>query len=208
MTTFQIFSYTSGLSALIPAIVGLIYFRNLKSYARWVLGLVIFSLIIDCISFYVRTEEISSLPYVHQFFLWQVPIIFMVFFHSGMRKKYLTIVSAVITVVAFLLMVYFLWGRWDNERMVIQIPWISTIGSILISILYLFGRVSYSDIEEELINHPLLILELIMIYQCSIISTFAVYDSLLKDIYKLKLVVYVIFNLILGYIFYRHSKMV
>jgi hypothetical protein len=168
--------------------------------------LVVVSLTIDVISFYLRSQGVSTLPYVHQFFLLQVPIIHMVYEKSNPPRKGLLMVNRVITLIAMALIIYFLWGRWDNERMVIQVPWISTIACILISLIYLFGRVSFSKLDEELINPPMMIFGLILIYQCSIISTFAVYETLIRDIYKLKLVVYIIFNIVLAYFFYRQSK--
>lgn len=208
MTTFQIFMYISGFSAIIPLIVGFIYYKKFKPYCKWMMVLVAVSLTIDFISFYLRSNGVSTLPYVHQFFLLQVPIIHMVYEKSNPPHKTLLMVNRAITLIALAMIIYFLWGRWGNERMVIQVPWISTIACILISLVYLFGRVSFSKLDEELINPPMMLFGLILIYQCSIISTFAVYETLIKDIYKLKLVVYIIFNIVLAYLFYRQSKVI
>ncbi|NNF36242.1 MAG: hypothetical protein HKN68_19215 [Saprospiraceae bacterium] len=206
MTTFQVFSYISGYSAIIPFIVGFIYFRKFKPYCKWMMVLVVVSLTIDIASFYLRSIGISTLPYVHQFFLLQVPIIHMVYEKSKPPHSGLLIANRAITIIAVTLIIYFLWGRWSNERMVLQVPWISTIACILISLNYMFGRVSFSRLDEELINPPMMIFGLILIYQCSIISTFAAYETLIRDIYKLKLVVYIIFNIVLAYFFFRQSK--
>ena len=96
--------------------------------------------------------------------------------------------------------------QFSLEKMVIEATWISTIGSTLLAIIDIFGKIAYSGIEDELMDPPLIIFGLILIYQCSIITTFAAYTSYINDVYMLKLGVYILFNIILALIFYRIPK--
>ena len=206
MSTYKILAYISGFSAIIPLVVGLIRMKHFSAYSIWLFILVTVSFSIDLVSYILVEKQISSLPIVHQFFLWQVPIVWMIFEKSSPVKQLIIRIVRLITLLSFVLMITYLWGNWMNERMVIPVAWVSTISIIFISILYVFDWVTYGDINLKKDSLPLFLFGIILIYECSIIPTFAAYESMLRDVYRVKLVVYIFFNLGLTYIFYKQNK--
>ena len=189
MSTFKILSYFSGFSALIPIIIGLIRIKRIQPYAVWGFIWVVFSLLVDITSFITVESGRSSLPYVHQFFLWQVPIVWLIFEKSLPINRKIIWGVRLITLLSVLIMIIFLWDHWFYAEMIIPVVLVSTLSIILISILFIFDWVTYSDINQIKDANPLFLFGIILIYECSIVPVFAAHESYLIDLYRVKLIV-------------------
>ena len=206
MSTFYILSQISAGSAVLPLIFGVVLYRHLSTNFKWLLLLIIISFVLDMISTYLNSVGSSTLPAVHLFFILQLPLIQMIYQTSKSYNLILKSIAWIITGIALICLLVIMWGSWLNESMILPVPIISTLTVISVSLIYIVDRVVNIDINERLFTSSLLVFAFLLLYNCSIISIFTLYKTLITDIYIFKLVVYIFFNLAVAFIFYRQRS--
>ena len=95
---------------------------------------------------------------------------------------------------------------WSVDSLIIWVAILSSFSVIMVSFLFLIDRVGFTKLSEDLFSRTLYIFSALFIYHASIASVLAAYKFLNEGIFMIKLVVYILFNLIIALIFYSYKS--
>ena len=202
MSEFQQFlAYSSGYSAIIPAVLGIVYFKYLDLPARWLLVLICISLVSDLLSFYTIYFKLPSIPIVHFFLLFQVITVYIISNKSHLINKKSIVLSKGISILAAGAIISLLIAYWSFTNIILSVAVISSLTVITLSIIFLFDKALYNNSVDNIFTNPLFIFSALLLYHAVIMSALGAYKFLSVNIWAIKWIVYILFNIAIAVIF-------
>jgi hypothetical protein len=205
MSEFQQFlAYFSGYSALIPMVIGVLYFKHFDLPARWLFTLICISLVADLLSFYAIYIDLPSIPIVHFFLLFQVITVYIIISNSHLINKTSILLSKSVALFAVIAIIILFFIYWSLTTLILSAAVISSLSVIALSIIYLFDKALYNNSVDNIFTKPLFIFSALLLYHTVIMSALGAYKFLSVSIWSMKWIVYILFNFAIAVILFSY----
>ena len=196
---------TSALSPLLPAVLGIIYFRRVSFPLKIFIILSIVSVLSDGISYYYRSlsESTNTLKVIHTYLIIQTVMIYLIFsnvdFSSIKLKKIMKIIYILISVTAIF---YFIFS-YDPIKYSTNTVVLTGLATIISALIYFLDFSFYAQIKNERFPSTFFLISGLLIYNASIIAFFSTASILNQDsvtfLFNIKVIMAIVFNLLMMY---------